>query len=275
MSLQDRLADELYLKKIRHYYYGHCPFHDDVHHSFILYPDYFLCKANTCGVRGNIQKLQTMLATIPYQAKPSTKRSILPRWKKWEKYGDIAEIAHVAHQNVLKGNDVYYKKRKLDQFIQQGMFGLLDGWATIPVFDRKNKIVDIVARAIRQPDVKYILRPYDGDAPRPLYSPNWDRVLKSDHLYVVYGMLTVWALEAIGEPAVTGITGKFSNPELLNDFQKPIIVIPDYGEERTASDLVSKLGWRGRLKLIDFPYDCDDLDDIHRIYGAEHVAKLV
>lgn len=274
MTLQQKLADKLDLKESGHYFYGLCPFHDDTRASFILYPDYFICKA--CGKQGKIETLERLLQTTPYHAKPITHSAILPRWKKWERlYGDIDNIANIAHHNVLTGNNVYYKRRKIDEFITQGMFGLLDGWATLPVFDRNGMIIDIVARAIRQPDVKYVLRPYAGDEPRPLYCPNWNRALKSDHLFVVYGMLTVWALEAIGEPAVTGITGKFSNPELLKDFQVPITVIPDYGEERVASDLVSQLGWRGRLKLIDWPDNCEDLDDVHRIYGADYVNGLV
>lgn len=278
MTLQQRLADKLYLEKSGdgHYYHGLCPFHDDHHPSFLLYPDYFICRSASCGKQGKIERLETLLQILPVKVSSVQKSSISPRWKQWEnRYGDIDNIAYIAHQNVLKGNDIYFKKRKLDKFIEQGMFGLLDGWITIPIFDRKHEIIDIVARAIRQPNVKYFVRSYETAMQRPLYCPNWGRIAKSDHLYLVYGIFTVWALEAIGEPAITGITGKFHNPDVLDEFQIPITVIPDYNEEKTASQLVNRLGWRGRLKMIDWPDDCEDLDDVRRIYGNDSVKSLV
>ena len=262
VNLQEKLADKL--ENVRwadSYFYCLCPKHDDHRNSMLVWKDYFKCYG--CGFQGRLEKLEAFIGSTPVKSRPSSKSIILPQWRNWEKrYGDMPEIVQVAHRNVLNGNDVYFKHRKIDQFIEPGMFGLLDGWAVFPVFNRNKEVIDVVVRAIRQMGAKYVVSIYNQDE-RPLYVPNWDRVLKSDHLFVVYGIITAWALEAIGEPVVTGITGKSLKASLLDPFQLPITVVPDYNEEKDAAHLVSQLGWRGKLKLIDWPdFKCEDLDDV-------------
>lgn len=276
-TLQERLADKLNLKPVNHYFYGCCPFHSDNSPSFILYPDYFICKSASCGRKGKIEYLEQELSSgILIRSSNSHKSQILPRWKKWEeRYGDMEGIANAAHKNVLGGNWMYFKRRKIDQFIKQGKFGLLDQWALFPVLNAKGQVIDIVVRAIRQPNVKYIIRPYSESEMRPLYIPNWERVNKANYILVVYGIITAWACEAIGEPCVTGITGKSLNPDALKPFQKKIIVIPDYNEEKDGAKLVSQLGWRGRVMFMDWPDGCEDLDDIRVKYSNDILKQMI
>ena len=189
------------------------------------------------------------------------------------------DIAYNAHRIAKEYNTMgYFKKRKIDQFFDVGMFGRLDGWITFPVFDKDHEIVDIVVRAGEgKPDTatKYNICPYAENEIRPLYVPNWERVLTSDVLYVVFGVITAWSMEAMGLPCVTGITGKALNADLLQDFHKQIVVIPDYDEDVAGAKLVNNLGLRGRLKLLDYEDNTTDPDDIRRIYGNNTLLEMI
>jgi len=267
MTLQQKLADRLHGVTWHGDEYFSCECVFDTHEkpAMLVYGDGWYCLSCTRG--GTLEYLEKNITKLPY--KPSVHKSkILPRWTSWERrYGDIDGIVKAAHQNVLKGNDVFFKRRKLDEFIEKGQFGLLDGWIVIPVFDEHKVVRDIVVRAIRQDSVKYVVSIYNQNDSRPLYSPDWDRVKNSPNLFVTYGMFTVWSFEALSLPGVSGITGKSLNAELLDRFQKPIYIVPDRDEETAAFHLANGLGWRGKVLQIDWPDDCSDLDDIHRIYG--------
>jgi len=273
MSLQQRLADKLHGAWHGNYFSCECCFESHEKPALLCYEDGFFCMS--CGKRGSLEYLEKNITNLPLKP-PQYKSKILPRWKNWEKrYGDMEGIAQAANNKVIKGGDIYFKNRKINQFIKQGKFGILDQWALFPILDKNGNVIDIVVRGIRQRGVKYVIRPYLGDEARPLYVPNWERVNKADHIYIVYGIVTAWALEAIGEPCVTGITGKSLNADLLKDFQVPITVIPDYNEERDGAKLVNNLGWRGKLKLISWPDNTSDLDDVRTKYGESFLAELI
>lgn len=261
MTPQQRLAERLSSVTWHGEYFScDCVFDSHSRPALLVWEDGAYCMS--CGKGWSLEYLEKNLSSIPYR--PSVRKSkILPRWKQWEeRFGDINGIVEYAHNNVLKGNDTYYKKRKIDQFIKRGKFGLLEGWSVFPIFDKSGQIVDVVVRAIRQKGVKYVVSIYNNDV-RPLYVPNWERVNKTNHIYIVYGIITVWRLEEIGLAGITGITGKSLHPDLLKDFQVPMTIIPDYNEEKDAFRLAGQLGWRGNVKLIDWPdYRCSDLDDV-------------
>ena len=275
MNLQKQLADKLErVTWAGHYFYCLCPFHPDNSPSFLVYPDYCICKS--CDKQGSLEWLNSQLSGTSLTPSKARKSKLLPKWKKWEQlHGGMDEVAIKAHQNVLQGSNGYFKKRKINQFSEQGKFGFLDRWALFPVLDRNNQVIDIVVRAIKQKNVHYVIRPYSEQEMRPLYVPNWGRVLENKYIYIVFGLITAWSLEAIGEPVVTGITGKAIKPELLDEFQKKLIVIPDYNEEKDGAKLVSNLGWRGKLKLIDWPNSCDDLDDVRVKHGNNKLKELL
>ena len=275
MNLHKRLANKLEnVSHHGHYFSCSCPFHSDSRPSMMVWPDYFRCYG--CDVQGNLEYLEHNLLGIPTSRPKSSIKAILPKWKSWEeRYGGIEKIAIKAHQNVLDGNDMYFKKRKIDQFITQGRFGILDRWALFPVLDSDGNVIDIVVRSIKQKNVKYVIRPYSESESRPLYVPNWERCLKSQHIFLVYGIVTAWALEAINLPVITGITGKSVNPNLLDGFQKPIFVLPDYHEEFDGVKLVTNLGWRGKLCLVDYPDNCEDLDDVRVKHGNDALRNII
>jgi len=277
-SLFDRLDSSHWISNER-YFSAYCPFESHEKPALLVYSDGFLCMS--CGKSGDLNYLEKYIniGIISTKSKSSSNK-ILPRWKKWgERYGTIPEIAERAHMSALTNNLMgYFKARKIDKFFKAGMFGVLDGWYTFPVFNQDHKIIDLVVRAgkgKKDAGAKYVISPQEQGTIRPLYVPNWERVIKADTIYVVYGIITAWALEAVNLPVVTGITGKSLSGDLLQDFQKNIIVIPDYNEEKEGAKLVNSLGWRGKLKLLDYPIDCTDADDIRRFHGETKLMEYI
>ena len=275
LSLFDKLQDSYWLDNNR-YFACYCPF--DVHktRALLVYEDGFICKS--CGASGTLKYLENHVSDTPLR--PTIQKSnVLPRWARWERnYIDIEGIAKVAHKSLTPDRAGYFRNRKIDQFINKGMFGLLDGWLTFPVFDADHKIIDIVVRngGRKDKDVKYVLKPYKEKVIRPLYTPDWDKVLKSSRIIVCYGILDVWSFEAVGLPAVTGITGKTINPELFTNFQnKEFIIIPDEGEEPDAYRLAGQLGWRGSVHRVNYPYSVKDPDEYRRKLTADEWRLLV
>jgi len=67
----------------------------------------------------------------------------------------------------------------------------------------------------------------------------------------------------MGIPAVTGSSGKNSlRADMLDGYRKPILVLPDKGEEQTAEKLIAELGWRGSLLKYEYPPECKDPNDL-------------
>ena len=92
-----------------------------------------------------------------------------------------------------------------------------------------------------------------------MYCPDWALARSAPALAVVYGLFDALALSDLRFPVVTPTSGKGNmSPEWLEEFRKPIYIIPDKGEEGTALYLSSKLGWRGHVLLIDYPDDVKD-----------------
>jgi len=267
-QLQEALFEMLdgsYWLDSERYFACYCPF--DTHHTraLLVYPDGAHCQS--CNQSYSLDYLEKNVSLTPTRP-VIAKSTVLPRWKGWEnKYGDIAGIAEAGHKFLTPERQGGHRKRKIDQFITKGMFGMLDGWWTFPVMDKHHTVVDIVVRngGRKDKDVKYVLKPYDVKTVRPLYCPDWDLVLKNRKIVVCYGILDVWAFYAVGLPSVTGITGKSLNANLFETFpDKEFIIIPDEGEEREAYRLAGQLGWRGSVLRVNWPYGIKDPDDYRR-----------
>lgn len=258
------------------YFSAICPFphfgHKETHPSMLVYADGFYCKG--CGRGGkNLEYLlsqvdqSSSLVSVYRTAKPT----ILPKWRTWEqRYGDLNTIVTTAHRNAVffKENQWWFKKRQIDQFIKAGHFGYLDGWALFPVHNRDEQIVDVVVRATKgKGDTKYVLRPDDDRISPNLYVPNWDRVIESESVYIVYGIVDAWALEDIDLPCVTGTTGKSLSPVQLKPLNKKWIIVPDRYEEDAGLHLANQLGWGARMLRIPYPEDTKDPDNIRTRLG--------
>ena len=95
-----------------------------------------------------------------------------------------------------------------------------------------------------------------------MYVPDWQLLESSRFIIVVFGMLDALTVNKLRYPVVTSTAGADTfQASWLNQYRKPIYIVPDKGEERTAMELAGKLGWRGNVFNMDFPKGCKDCND--------------
>lgn len=275
MSLYEDLMDKLNGQEYGHYFSAWCIFDTHKSPALLVYNDgRFWCLS--CRKSGSHEFLAKKLSmSVPLtQSQPSR---ILPQWKKWERqYGNLEGIARGAHESLKRSPKKWFKERKLDEYINSGWFGYLDGWCTFPVFSLDKELLDIVVRAIKgKGDTRYVVHPGDVSGSRPLYIPNPERVKEARTVYVPFGMIDAWALESIGLPAVTGITGKSIPLDRLQELNKRYILLPDRGEEDDAHKIANQFGMGARVKSLRFPEDTKDPDEIRRKFGSNHLLNLI
>lgn len=276
MSLYEDLMDKLDGREYGHYFACLCVFHDDSSPSMFVYQDgTFRCAA--CRKSGSHAFLAKKLSMQVSMTRSQPSR-ILPQWRKWEtQYGDLEGIARAAHESLKRDPKKWFKERKLDEHIKVGRFGYLDGWCTFPVVDSELQLVDIVVRAIKgKGDTRYVVHPVDAPIPsRPLYVPNWTQVKNARTVYVVFGMIDAWALESLGLPVVTGITGKAVPVDRLRELNKRFIFLPDRGEENDAHKIANAFGMGARVKSLRYPDELKDPDEIRRKFGNTYLLNLI
>lgn len=267
------------------YFSAICPFphdgHIETHASLLIYADGFSCMG--CGRHGTLKYLASKVSKSS-NLTSSVKVTIpvvLPKWRKWAyRFGDVPEIARAGHKylKAFKGHQIFFKYRKIDQFIDAGQFGYIDGWLLFPVFDQTGKVIDIVVRAGagKSAGIKYVVKPDSSRKAPNIYVPNWKRVLESDTVYVPYGMIDAWTFEDLGLPAITGTTGKsLSALQIKPLMNKRIIIVPDRYEESAAYELSKELGMFSKVKLLKWPEGAKDPDDIRRMLGKDALMGLL
>lgn len=279
MSLYDSLLEKLEGRPYDNYFSAWCPFDEHKSQALLVYEDgRFWCLS--CQKSGTHEYLDKFIGSHYRltQRQPS-KPQLLPRWRAWEReHGDVEGIANYAHKSLLKFPQFqsYFKKRKIDEFIDIGYFGFIDGWVLFPVRNPNNKVIDIIVRSTRQKTTsRYVLISGNSGHTRSLYSPDWSKVIKSDEIYVPFGTIDVWSFESLGLPAVTGCTGKSIPVELLKSLNKKIILVPDYDEERDARIIANKVGWRASIKILKYPIDCKDTNDIRMKFNDDKLKEIL
>lgn len=276
-NLYDSLMERMEGREYSNYFSAFCPWDSHATPALLVFDD-GMVKCLSCNKIWSHAQLDKKIGShySPKQ-RNDTVSKVLPQWRKWEeKYGDLEGIADAAHKT-LKAHSVfqtYFKKRKIYEFVDMGSLGIIDSWATFPVRDRENKLVDIVVRNIGNKSItRYVVSP--NQEVRHLYVPSWEKVLASQTIYVVYGIIDSISLHLAGLPSLTGITGKSLNAELLRPLNKRYVIIPDKDEEKEARMLVNDLGWRAKLKEIDWPEGTKDTDDIRRKFGNEYLLHAI
>ena len=279
MSLYENLLEKLDGRQYSNYFSCYCVFDQHASPALLCYDDgMFVCLS--CGKKGSLEYLAKKLSISSHSLTRSHSTSspvVLPQWRKWEQeYGDLEGIAKFAHKSLKAFPQFqnYFKQRKIDEFINMGRFGYLDGWYVMPVIDKKHNITDIIVRASKHKgSSRYVL--IGGGGNTSLYCPNWDRVTASEVIYICYGVVDSWAFEALGLPCITGCTGKSLSAELLQPLGKRFIIVPDDGEETEAHKLANKLGWRGSVKTLRYEDDTKDPDSVRITFGNEYLKNLL
>lgn len=275
-NLYDSLLERLSGREYGNYFACLCPFHPDRSPSCFVYEDGFRCAA--CGKRGSLKQLDRKIGSHFRPTKNDTVSNVLPNWKRWEfEYGDLQGIAEHAHKTLKRFPQFqgYLKKRRINEYIEKGFLGYCDGWVTIPVRDVAGKIIDIACRAVKgKGGTRYVVRP-SKVAGHPAFCPNWKETLASETIYVVYGLVDALGLAIMGFPVVTGMTGKSLSAELLLPLRKKFLIVPDAGEEREAHLLANQLGWRGRVKELNYPVGTKDCAGVREMYGDEILKELL
>jgi DNA primase len=236
-----------------------CPFHDDHKPSLFVWPDgWFKCMS--CGERGRWQKLHDKLNG--FIARPSIFRSSATPTLN----GIVEDVAEGAHRTLqmFPVFNAYLKRRGVEGMIDKCMLGWYEGWYTIPAWDEDNKFAGMAMRASTAVEEASGMRHFiPPGQPALLYVPLRREFEKAERIYIVFGIFDALVMAAAGYPVCTVIGGhRAFNAGLVEHIRKPIIVVPDHGEEGQAVLLRNKLGWRGRHHFVDWPDGCKDPNDL-------------
>jgi DNA primase len=274
-SLFDTLLERMEGRKYSNYFSAFCPFDHHKSPALLVYDDgRFVCLS--CGKKGSLKYLDKFTGShfIPQR---DTVSKVLPRWRKWEeKYDDLEGIVYAAHRTLTRYPKFqeYFKQRKIYEYADEGTLGYMDGWACFPVYSSDGKLVDVVVRATQSTSVRYVVSPNDSNL-RHLYVPSYSKIKEAQTVYVVYGIVDAISLHLAGLPCVTGVTGKSLSADLLKPLGKRFIIVPDLGEETEAYKLANKLGWRAKVKELEYPENCKDPDNIRRKFGNTALLNLL
>lgn len=255
--LDDIAAVASYAQRYETYLAIVCPYHQDTTPSLMVYEDWFRCLS--CGQQGRPETLLRKLEGKPQRAR-TTRRFANP-WKKWiTAYGSLQETVMFAH-DVLKSTPIH-RQYLIDRRIDWKRFylGYLSGWYVIPIISEKRKLVGSVARAGKRVDSpsRYVA---PKDQSSMLYVPDW-KMMDQDEVWLTFGIFDAITLCQLGKCGITVTTGKRVPVELLDGIQKRINILPDHGEEREAHELASRLGWRGKVIMLNYPYGTKDANDL-------------
>ena len=254
-----------------------CVWHDDHNPSMRVTEHGYYCQS--CGARGSLENLYSHVSGRPIHRAEKVYNPSAYIWDRWtEQYGSVKDACLFAHQQLLDRPElgIGLHKRKLTQSqIGLGTLGFLGGYYIFPIKDERLEIQGAVARASSTIQTKSNRYSASKKCPVKLYVPDWKSIHNSDEVYVCYGTVDTWSLLMAGYPPITGISGQEFRAEYLDNIRKPIYIIADKHEERSAIRLQMGLGWRGKRLDIDWPDDVKDANGIHVNYGLDVLKEKV
>jgi hypothetical protein len=239
-----------------------CPFHEDQKPSLLVFKDgWFKCQA--CGQTGDFDKLYRKLlgwdASKSFKEVTSFHGPRLPR-----SLAELEVVVGESHDSLLQFDQFqwYLRRRGVENRIESCRLGWLNGWYVIPIYDKYRQLQGAMLRAnaaIQASTGQRFSHPQGQK--NMMYCPDWRLLETRKSVAVVFGMFDALALSDLRFAVVTATNGDLGfDPSWLDSVRKPIYVIPDKGGEHAAINLASKLGWRGKVKYLDYPDDIKDPD---------------
>ncbi len=268
-DILDKIYDKLESQHYGTYLSAMCIFHSGYRPNLMIYPDMYVCLS--CGARGKSSDLLKKLSNIPIIQKIPNFRN---PWTKWMKKLSLGEVLR-SSWNTLAANPSlgsYLEKRKVSQKIQSELgIGYREDWYTFPIRNSDNKIIGAVARAGEEntSNAKYIFPSEQEDM---LYVPSWKRVKEKSEIYLTFGIIDAISLFILGEASMSTTRGKKADPRLFDDIPKIIKIIPDHAELPEAYELARRLGYKGKVLSVEYPYGVNDINDL-LVYGKSPTGQ--
>ena len=244
------------------YIVGVCPFHQDNSPSLLVFKDgWFHCLGADCARSGTWKTLWGKLKGQPVQVTPE-KRIHYKAPQGLFDFESREQLAYQAYLDLVRFPTFqwYLEMRGLADAIDIHEIGYHRGWYTFPVRDREYKFENVIFRAAPHVQDAIDMR-YWADGKPTMFVPDWHLLNKGDYIVIVFGILDALTLNKFRVPAISPTHGHIFDPNWLNEWRKPIFVIPDKGEERAGLRLTADLGWRGQMVRLDFPLGMKDTND--------------
>lgn len=267
MTILDDLQELLEAKHYGKYLAARCIFHDDSHASLMIYEDYYRCLA--CDKQGSTQGLLKQLNSgnirlLSYSSEDNNTNGYVPNpFTRWLRHKTLKQVLKSAWETL---NDFpalgryITEERQISEKTRRAIgVGYVDDYYTFPIFGSDRKIVGAFARA-RSGKSRYFIP--KGQDPNLIYAPRSEE--RNRAIFLTFGGIDAISLCELGYAARSTTTGKRIAPEAFNHIRKKIIIIPDYGEEKEAYELASRLGWRGKVEIPPYPDKCKDVNDWYR-----------
>jgi len=258
-NILDEIHDKLESRHYGHYLSAMCIFHDGYRSNLMIYPDTYVCLS--CGAKGKTSNLLKKLSNIPIIQKIHDFRNPWTRWMKELSLGQVLKSSwNTLMTNPSLGS--YLEKRKVPFNTQKELgIGYREDWYTFPIRNPDNKVIGAVARAGEEntSPAKYIFPSHQEDM---LYVPSWKRVEQTREVFLTFGIIDAINLYDLGSASMSTTRGKKADPRLFDNTHKNIIIVPDHIEMPEAFELARKLGWRGKVAGLDYPFGTKDINDL-------------
>jgi len=257
MSNLDLVHEKLGGHKYERYVAAICPFHSDARPSLFVYHDRYFCAA--CGAGGTTESLLRKIGTLPERISVSTTRTSQNPFTRWlTQFGSIQRICDAS----IKRHSSYLEGRGISISVQRTLrLGVMENWIIFPIFNHFNEIIGAVVRQCMESSsgAKYIL-PY-GQSPQLLYVPSWQLIKDQNEVFVTFGIIDAISLYMLGKASCSTTTGQHINVDAFANIHKKITFVPDELEEKSAYQISTKLGLRGSVKILPYPYGTKDPAD--------------
>ncbi len=256
----------------QNYLLARCVFHDDKEPSMLVFRDgWWRCLG--CNRWGGWITLWNKLKGQPIIIRPEHRTGW--RGPNISSYENLEVLCYQAHEDLLQFSNSYkwyLEQRGLEGRIEANEIGYHEGWYTVPVKDREGTFITAVFRSA--PHVQSVTgeRYWVHHANIP-FVPDWHLFESAKTVFVVYGIFDALTLAELRLPVMTSIAGQNFDPGWLADYRKPILIIPDEGEEESAIELQKNLGWRGKAIHLDYPHGKKDPNGFFEVGRKDDLYK--